>query len=170
MRQGSRDGPLLACRSIDHLSYTVPNLDEAVDFFCRVLGAEELYRSGGPNSGNAEGFAERFNTHAGASYKLAKLRLGGAAFELFEYEAPDLRREPPRNCDAGGCHFGVVVDDVAAATELLRQQPGVRVLGTPSRIPQDHPLKGRHWIYFLTPWGLQIELVSALEDDSSQGK
>jgi catechol 2,3-dioxygenase-like lactoylglutathione lyase family enzyme len=153
--------PLLACRSVDHLAYTVPDLEAAVAFFRDILGAEELYRSSGPDSAGAATFGARFNTHPDAAYRLAKLSLCGRAFELFEYQAPDLRREQPRNCDAGGCHFGVVVDDVDAAAELLRTQPGVRVLGSPSEIPSSHPmLGGRRWVYFLTPWGLQIELVS----------
>jgi catechol 2,3-dioxygenase-like lactoylglutathione lyase family enzyme len=160
MSEGSNTAPLLTCRSIDHLAYTVPDLDEAVAFFRDVLGAQEIYRSSGPDEKGAATFAERFNTHPGAGYRLAKLTLGGTMFELFEYRAPDLTSDMPRNCDAGGGHFAVVVEDVPAAAEKLRLQPGVRVLGQPSQIGSGHPLTGRHWVYFLTPWGLQIELVS----------
>ena len=33
-------------RNIHHIAYTVPNLDQAIDFFIHVIGAELLYRIG----------------------------------------------------------------------------------------------------------------------------
>jgi extradiol dioxygenase family protein len=32
-------------RYADHVAFTVPDLDEAIQFFVQALGAEELYRS-----------------------------------------------------------------------------------------------------------------------------
>jgi hypothetical protein len=40
----------------------------------------------------------------------------------------------------------------------LRTQPGVRVLGEPQTIA-DGPIAGDRWVYFLTPWGMQMELI-----------
>jgi len=31
---------------MDHVGMTVPNVDEAVEFFCSVLGCEEFYKLG----------------------------------------------------------------------------------------------------------------------------
>jgi hypothetical protein len=31
---------------------------------------------------------------------------------------------------------------------------------TPSRLREDGPSAGQSWVYFLSPWGMQLELVS----------
>jgi hypothetical protein len=36
---------------------------------------------------------------------------------------------------------------------------GVRVMGNPT-LRQEGPSAGQSWVYFLTPWDLQCELVS----------
>jgi glyoxylase I family protein len=90
--------------------------------------------------------------------RLKFLRCGnGANFELFEYEAPEQRREPPRNSDVGGHHVALYVDDLDAAIAHLREH-GVRVLDGPTA--SAGPAEGNRWIYFLSPWGMQFELVS----------
>ncbi|RBL80330.1 VOC family protein, partial [Streptomyces cavourensis] len=33
-------------RAVHHIAYTVPDLDQAVDFFTEVIGAELAYRLG----------------------------------------------------------------------------------------------------------------------------
>jgi hypothetical protein len=34
----------------------------------------------------------------------------------------------------------------------------VRILGEPQTIA-DGPIAGNRWVYFLTPWGMQMELI-----------
>ena len=52
-------------------------------------------------------------------------RLGGQAiFEVFQYEAPDQRREPPRNSDVGGHHVALYVEDLDAAVDALHGPAG----------------------------------------------
>jgi catechol 2,3-dioxygenase-like lactoylglutathione lyase family enzyme len=150
-------GPL-AIRAVDHVSYTVPDLGRAVDFFVNVLGARVLYeRRSGVLSADT---AERFNVDAGASFHLAKLELAGMPLELFEYHDTGRLAGPAFNATCGGGHIALLVDDFDAALGRLRAFPDVRLLGEASVLPEDHPLAGRRWIYFLTPWGLQLELVS----------
>ena len=58
---------------VDHAAYTVPNLDEAVDFFVDVMGAEELYRSQrGPDP---SAMPVNFEVPADAALELCMLRL-----------------------------------------------------------------------------------------------
>jgi hypothetical protein len=52
----------------------------------------------------------------------------------------------------------IYVTDVDAAVAYLRTQPGVRVLGEPQTIVKG-PIAGTRWVYFLTPWGMQMELI-----------
>jgi hypothetical protein len=57
-------------------------------------------------------------------------------------------------------HVAVTVPDLDAPVAELASEPRVRVLGEIQRIEPPHPLAGRRWIYLLTAWGLQLELVS----------
>jgi extradiol dioxygenase family protein len=50
------------------------------------------------------------------------------------------------------------VDDFDAGLHYLRDK-GVRVLGEPT-IRTSGPSAGQTWVYFLAPWGMQLELVS----------
>jgi len=149
---------MLTIACVDHASFTVPHLDEAVDFFTAVLGARLQYRrAAGPLDAET---AASFGVALGTTLRLAKLDLAGMPFELFEYREPGKPLRQARNAEPGGGHLGLTVADVDAAAEILRGIPGVQVCAEPSTLPQDHPLAGRRWVYFTTPWGLQLELVS----------
>lgn len=144
---------------IDHASLTVPDLDAAVAFFVEVLGAREHYRRRVEPGKARDVMASRFNAHPDAGFELARLDVAGFGLELWRYTAPDLATTRPRNCDPGGSHLGFLVPDLAAACAAAERHPGSRVLGPPSRLDPPHPLAGRTWVYLLTPWGQQLELV-----------
>ncbi|RAX21318.1 MULTISPECIES: VOC family protein [unclassified Actinomyces] len=144
---------------VDHAAFTVPNLNEAVDFFVEVLGAEELYRSQrGPDG---DYMSVNFDVPDDASLTLSMLRLPpNLNVELFEWQAEGQRTEHPRHCDRGGHHLCFVVDDVDAAVAHLKTIEGVRILGERKEVGADSPLvAGNRWIYLVTPWGLLMELV-----------
>lgn len=144
--------------AVHHVAYTVPDLDQAVEFFTEVIGAELVYRLG-PIHHEGDWMTRHLNVAADACAYIAMLRLGPVTnLELFEYTAPDQRRSLPRNSDWGGHHLAIYVADVDAAVAYLRTQPGVRVLGEPQTI-LDGPIAGDRWVYFLTPWGMQLELI-----------
>lgn len=94
--------------------------------------------------------------------EIPKLRLlkcaSGPSIELFEYKVASQNHEVPRNSDVGGHHLAFYVDDMTAAVRFL-QDRNVRVLGEPTRMTEG-PSAGLEWVYFLAPWGLQLELVS----------
>jgi catechol 2,3-dioxygenase-like lactoylglutathione lyase family enzyme len=156
----SESGPLPDFAYVDHVALTVPDLDPAVDFFCRVLGAVFLYRSAsGPMPGGAS-MARDFGVHPEASLAMAVIRLGPTMnIELFEWHAPDQSLAAPRSSDAGGHHLGLYVRSIEPAAAYLEQVPGVRLLGDVKTSPPGTPIGGSRWIYFLTPWGLQMELI-----------
>lgn len=146
-------------RHADHVGLTVPDLEEAVAFFVQALGAEELYRSTrGPD---AEFMPENFAVPKDARLTLAMLRMPpNLNVELFEWDTSDRRAEAPRHSDAGGHHLCFVVDDVDEAVAVLGAIPGVRVLGDRKEVAGDSPsVAGNRWTYFLTPWGLLMEIV-----------
>jgi catechol 2,3-dioxygenase-like lactoylglutathione lyase family enzyme len=146
-------------RYADHVAFTVPDLDQAVAFFVQALGAHELYRS---TRGPDERFMpENFAVPADASLTLAMLRLPpNLNIELFEWSTADRRADHPRHSDAGGHHLCFLVDDVDEAITVLREIPGVRVLGDRKEVAGDSPrVAGNRWTYFLSPWGLLMEIV-----------
>jgi catechol 2,3-dioxygenase-like lactoylglutathione lyase family enzyme len=146
-------------RGTDHIGFTVPDLDQAVDFFVNVIGCERFYELG-PFRADDDWMARHLNVHPRAVMKrLVFLRCAmGANFEIFEYASPDQRSGPPKNSDVGGHHLAFYVDDFDAGLAHLRGH-GVRILGEPT-VRAQGPSAGQTWVYFLTPWGMQCELVS----------
>lgn len=145
-------------RRVDHVGFTVPDLEEATRFLEDVLGCEYLY-SLGPFASEDDWMAEHLAVHPRAVVTENRFfRLGDQAiFEVFHYRAPDQSVVPPRNSDVGGHHVALYVDDLDAAVAHLREH-GVRVMGEPTA--SRGPGLGNRWVYFLSPWGMQFELVS----------
>jgi len=154
----------------EHIGFTVPDLDEAHAFFVDVLGCEYVY-SLGPFIKNDDWMTEHLNVHPRAVMR--ELRFyrckTGPNFEIFQWESPEGQAPQPRNSDIGGHHLAFYVEDLDLAVEYLRSN-GVRILGKPTA-SSSHS-KGQRWVYFLAPWGMQLELVSfpdgkAYESDPS---
>jgi glyoxylase I family protein len=143
---------------VDHFGFTVPDLEQATRFLVDVLGCEYLY-SLGPFVHEDDWMAEHLNVHPRAVMRRNSFfRCGNQViFEVFSYEAPDQNTVLPRNSDVGGHHVALYVEDLDAAVAYLREQ-GVRVLGEPTASSGAH--EGQRWVYFLSPWGMQFELVS----------
>jgi catechol 2,3-dioxygenase-like lactoylglutathione lyase family enzyme len=146
-------------RGTEHIGFTVPNLEEATSFFIDVIGCEFIFELG-PFEADDDWMATHLNVHPRAVMR--RLRFFrckyGPNFEIFQYEAPDQNPAPPKNSDIGGHHLAFYVDDFYVALEYLKQK-GVRLLGQPT-VRTAGPNAGQTWIYFLTPWGMQLELVS----------
>jgi catechol 2,3-dioxygenase-like lactoylglutathione lyase family enzyme len=145
-------------RGIDHIGLTVPNLEEAVDFFVNVIGCEDFFSNKAGPFDN-DWMWENLDVDPNASLTNRRVRCGnGANLELFDYQSPDQRTVQPKNSDYGGHHFAFYVDDIDAAVAYLRGK-GLKVLGDIKR-DDAGPTKGFAWVYVLAPWGTQLEFVS----------
>ncbi|GAA3816601.1 VOC family protein [Sphaerisporangium flaviroseum] len=144
---------------LDHIGFTVPDLEEARGFLVDVLGCEYMYTLGPYRHDGSDWMSEHLNVHPRAVMEeLHFFRCGGqAVFEVFQYSAPEQDTTPPRNSDIGGHHIALYVDDLDVAVDYLKSQ-GVTVLGEPTA--SKGPSEGQRWVYFLAPWGMQFELVS----------
>jgi len=144
---------------VDHIGFTVPDLAEARSFLVDVLGCEYLYSLGPFEHPDTDWMAEYLNVHPRTVMRRNEFYRCGeqVIFEVFSYEAPDQATTPPRNSDVGGHHVALYVDDLDAAVAHLREHD-VRVLSGPTASSGAH--EGQRWIYFLSPWGMQFELVS----------
>jgi catechol 2,3-dioxygenase-like lactoylglutathione lyase family enzyme len=147
---------------VDHIGITVPNLAEADDFFINVLGCEYMYKLGPFEHPDTDWMTEHLNVHPRTVMReLHFYRLGGKAiFEVFEYRAPDQNEVVPKNSDIGGHHVAIYVEDMDAALAHLHslKDKGIVVLGEPTA--SKGASEGQRWVYFLSPWGMQFELVS----------
>jgi catechol 2,3-dioxygenase-like lactoylglutathione lyase family enzyme len=154
----ARSGPIPGVRGVDHIGFTVPDLDLARGFLVDVLGCEYLYTLG-PYRDSGTWMTEHLGVAPDTVMRrLHFFRLGGAAiFEVFEYEAREQVTVPPRNSDVGGHHVAFYVEDLDAAVAHLHAA-GVTVLGGPTASTSHSA--GQRWVYFLAPWGMQFELVS----------
>ena len=159
----SHDRGIPTARSVEHVAFTVPDLDEAVAFFVDVLGADELYRVGPFSDAEGDWMEVQLGVDRRASCEVAHLRLGpNLNLELFTWSTPDQRTEAPRPSDVGAGHIAFFVDDMAAAADYLASQPGVRVLGEMQTI-EEGPSAGYQWLAFEAPWGLALEIMSRPE-------
>ncbi len=163
--------PLPGLRGTDHIGFTVPDLDEADDFFVRVLGCERVYSLGPFQHDEGDWMTRQLGVHPRTVMRrLNFYRCGfGSNFEVFEYDPADKQRPQPRNSDLGGHHLAFYVDDFDTALEYLRTE-GVEIMGEP--VASANASLGQRWVYFRSPWGMQFELVSypdgkAYEKDAS---
>ncbi|MET1412092.1 VOC family protein [Roseibium sp. HPY-6] len=148
-------------RGTQHIGITVPNVDEAVEFLVDVMGCESFFSFGPFGPFDDDWMTKNLNVNPRAVINvITMVKCGnGPALEVFQYSSPDQDPNPPKNSDIGGYHIAFYVDDIHAATQYLKDN-GVRVLEEP------HPLtgtglEGMEWVYFLSPWGMQMEIVSA---------
>jgi catechol 2,3-dioxygenase-like lactoylglutathione lyase family enzyme len=148
----------------DHVSWTVPDLDAAVRFYTDVFGATELFRMGPLDAADmpvGEDGRDWMAAHVnvpGARLTLVMLKLvPNLNFQLVQYDKPDDRGQTvPRNCDRGGHHLGLKVDDVDKAARYLAAH-GCTIMDT--IVIDAGPLAGHKNLYLLDPWGHQLELV-----------
>lgn len=146
-------------RGIDHIGFTVPDLDEAERFIVDVLGGVHIYTLGAKRSDTDDWMMTQIGVHPRTVIREIRFyRLGnGSNLEVFEYESADGQAPQPRNSDIGGHHLALYVDDMDAAVAHLRAH-GVEVMGEP--VASAAEATGQRWVYFRAPWGMQFELVS----------
>jgi len=152
--------PIPGMRGMEHIGFTVPDINEACDFFESILGAETLYTAATDFRAEGTWMKDHLNVDPSCVIKEFRyLRCGnGTNLEVFQYEAPDQVQTPPKNSDIGG-HLAFYVDDMDVAIKFLKDN-GVTVLGEPTSYTEG-PNLGLTWCYFMAPWGLQLEVVSA---------
>lgn len=152
-------GGLPGLAGTDHVGFTVPDIEAATRFFVDVIGCEVVYEIG-PFVSDDDWMQVHLGVHPRAIIKtLRMLRCkNGPAFELFEYELDGASPTPPVNSDVGAAHLGFLVDDMDTAVAHLTAH-GVKVQGEPTTMSEG-PSEGLTWVYFQSPWGMQLELAS----------
>ncbi|WP_076606235.1 VOC family protein [Cystobacter fuscus] len=151
--------PGIQSAGIDHVGITVPNLREAEKFFSEIFGCVAVTKIGPHSMTNSLSNDRKTQVPARAkSMTLKMLRCGhGSNIELFEYEDSKGKTAPPDHEDLGGHHIAFYTDDVKAGVAYLKSK-GITVIGEPMTMTSGDTA-GETWVHFLTPWGLEMELV-----------
>lgn len=150
--------------SVDHISWTVPDLEAAVAFYRDIIGAEELFRMGPldaadmPVDANGRDWMATHVNVPGARLTLVMMKLtDNMNFQLVQYDKPaDIRHDLPRNCDRGGHHLGLKVDDVEKAIAYLEAHgcTAMEIIHI-----EEGPLAGKKNVYMTDPFGHSLEIV-----------
>jgi catechol 2,3-dioxygenase-like lactoylglutathione lyase family enzyme len=145
---------------MDHVGLTVPDIEQAIEWFQDVMGASAPLTFG-PFSDPVGTFMQDLLgvDPRAVARQITVLRIGRSAnIELFQYEAPDQDRTFPKNSDWSGHHIAFYVTDIAAAVDYMVSKGVQKFLGP---LPvTDGPAAGQSINYFRTPFGTYIELIS----------
>jgi catechol 2,3-dioxygenase-like lactoylglutathione lyase family enzyme len=145
----------MTVNALNHICFTVSDLQRAVVFWERLLGSapESMTEYNDPQDEAVTGYP---GVHISAAY----FRLpGGALLELFQYrEPPTVPAATSETYVVGNSHLGIVVDDL---DETYRKLQGT---GATFRSPGPVPIAagehtGARSMYVRDPDGITIEIL-----------
>ena len=140
---------------VDHVSYTVSNLERSIDFYQRCFGFALTWRS---QSVGAR--IEAITGYAAAQIEVAMLELDGSSLELIEYVRPKgEHRARMETKDVGQAHLAFRSDDIQRDYERLAGL-GVRFKSP----PQSNPVSGNSSVYGVDIDGIPLELIQRPQD------
>jgi catechol 2,3-dioxygenase-like lactoylglutathione lyase family enzyme len=147
-------------RGHDHTGVTVPDVKAATAFFTDVIGCSHAMSFGPFMDDKGTFMQDVVNVNPRAVIEeISMVRCGyGSNIELFQYKSPDQAKTEPKNSDYGGHHVALYVDDIEKAAGYLRAK-GIKTMQGPIPV-NEGPAAGQSILYFLTPWGMQMELIS----------
>lgn len=157
---GQESGGKLGLVGCDHVGITVPDINQAIEWFEDVLGARAPLTFGpleaGPFVASVVDVSKKTSID-----QITMLRIGHSAnIELFKYTAPTgQRHDMPKNSDWSGHHVAFYVKDMDAAVEYMKGKGVTRMPAGPFTIAAG-PAAGQTIQYFRTPWGGYIEFIS----------
>jgi len=138
--------------AVHHVSFTVSDMEQSLDFYRGALGFEVL------NDRTVEGpFAETVTTLKGVRMRIIHLSGYGQGLELIQYLSAAGQPEAPRTCDTGSAHLCYVVDDIEVEIARLGEL-GVRFLSEVMTV-EGGPNAGNRMVYFLDPDGIPMEFT-----------
>lgn len=143
-----------------HVSFTVSNLERAVDWYTQILGLEYVRGQVQDNE-----YTRRLVGFPDARLKVSQLRIPHLTIpvsrhhiELVEYERPRGPVIPLQTNSPGVGHWAFIVDDVNAEVVRLRAL-GVQFKSSSPNLITEGVNRGGATIYFLDPDGITLELM-----------
>lgn len=141
-------------KTVEHFSFTVSNLEAALQFFCEWMGLE--------TTPPVEVQSTKIQQIVGipeACFRLSLVRIPNAgSIELIEYVRPKGAKIDSKPCNPGAAHLAFVVDNIQQMYEDLLAK-GVKFVSPPVWLPGNDG-KGRWGVCYLKgPDDITIELV-----------
>lgn len=142
---------------VESVGMTVSDMDEAVEFYTRVLTFEKV--------SDVEVWGEEYEQLQGVfgvRMRVVRLRLGEETLELTEYLAPKGRQIPSdsRSNDRWFQHFAVITSNMDQAYARLRQHKVQHASTGPQTLPQwNKNAGGIKAFYFKDPDGHPLEIL-----------
>src|SRR5437016_8890575 len=142
---------------VDAIGITVSDMDQAVDFYSKVLTFEKVADTevAGEDYEHLEGVF-------GLRIRVVRMRLGDEFIELTEYLAPKGRPIPvdARSNDRWFQHIAIIVNDMDKAYQHLRRYKVTHASSGPQRLPDWNPNAGGiKAFYFKDPDGHALEIL-----------
>lgn len=144
----------MAVTGVDHTSFTVSDLDRAVDWFSTLLDSPPEVRGR-----SSDAYMRELVGYPDCDLEYAYFQLpGGTKLELIQYHAPSGRTLDLETSNVGVAHICLVVDDIHAEFGRLSGVASVR-----SERPVEKtngPNRGGFGVYLRGPDGITVELLS----------
>jgi glyoxylase I family protein len=149
-------------KGIHHIGISVPNLEEAIEFYCGVIGfSPQLGWDFEPNDA-----IDRVSGLKNAAARSMMINAGNVYLEVFEFSSPTPKpqNEPRPVCDHGYTHIALEVNIEDIHEVYQRLEEGGVEWHTPINEETD---EGEHIMmtYGRDPFGNVIE-IQALQEDS----
>ncbi|QES90250.1 VOC family protein [Rhizosphaericola mali] len=143
---------------VDHIGMNVPNMRQAVTFFTDVLGFSAVTTIGPVPLDDQWKKTNHIQPSTGpVTIKMIKAGTG-ANIELFEYSDNKGNNKQSGGDDISASHIAFYTSNIDQSVADLKSK-GVQFLGDPFLMPSGDT-EGERWVYFLSPWGSKMELVS----------
>jgi catechol 2,3-dioxygenase-like lactoylglutathione lyase family enzyme len=142
---------------VEAIGMTVSDMDRAIDFYTRVLTFEKV----SDREVHGEDF-ERLQGIFGSRLRIVRMELGDEEIELTEYLTPRGRPIPAdaRSNDLWFQHVAIIVGDMDAAYQRLREHKVQHSSPAPQRLPDWNPNAGGiEAFYFKDPDGRPLEIL-----------
>lgn len=136
---------------VHHPALSVPDMDQALEFYCGVLGFETAMEAGWPSGVTPMDEAMALEDSA---CKVAMIKKGNSCIELFEFTAGSTQDATPNRpvSRRGITHIALGVDNFANEYERLKGA------GMKFNTEPQGEASGR-WVYGRDPFGNVIELL-----------
>lgn len=149
-------------RGIDHIGLTVPDIEEATIFFKNALNANVLYDVLPKDDKPMEGKETETQLGIPKNSKIVHMRLleigNGPTIEMFQF-SNTLQKDTANLNDFGWQHIALYTDDIEKATEQVKLAGG-ELLSKPHPLANVENGPRNRGVYFKSPWGSLIELIS----------
>lgn len=143
----------MSLRAVDHVGYTVADLDRSSEWYTRLLGEEPVVRTAvGP------GYIGAIVGYSDCRMEWALWRLPtGPMLELIQYLEPPTAHVDMETYNVGSGHLCLVTDDLDGDCERMRGHAEFR---SPAPVEiSAGPYQGARVLYIRDPDGITVEFI-----------